>query len=194
MGTDRGMDDPRKGSDLLRNAVALITARQYGDVELMLYGQEQPLGESTWTCPVHLLGVVRDDRFLALAYSAADVMVVPSRQDNLPSTTVEAQACGLPVVAFDIGGLADIVAHRETGWLANAFDIEDLAEGILWVLSDKDRRDKLSRQAREKAVERFSPDVIAEKYVRVYEEVLSSKANISNKAKGAPKRITSNVF
>ena len=62
-------------------------------------------------------------------------MVVPSRQDNLPNTAVEAQACGTPVVAFDIGGLLDIVEHGRTGWLALAFDTEDLASGILWVLT-----------------------------------------------------------
>ncbi|MBU1397594.1 MAG: glycosyltransferase, partial [Proteobacteria bacterium] len=183
MGAYGGVDDSRKGGDLLRYTVARVAAQQFGDVELIIYGQGKPTHDETWPCPVHWLGVVRDDRVLALAYSAADVMVVPSRQDNLPNTAVEAQACGTPVVSFNIGGLPDIVAHRETGWLAKAFDTEDLAEGILWVLSDKNRWDKLSRLAREKAVERFSPDVVAKQYGRVYEEVLSSKANFPNKAK-----------
>jgi glycosyltransferase involved in cell wall biosynthesis len=176
MGAEGGVADPRKGGDLLHDALALVAARQSGDVELMIYGQEQPQGENTWPCPVHWLGVVRDDRVLALAYSAADMMVMPSRQDNLPNTAVEAQACGTPVVAFDIGGLPDIVIHRVSGWLAKAFDTVDMAEGILWVLGDSKRWQGLSRTAREKAVERFSPGVIAEQYGRVYEQVLVGRA------------------
>lgn len=172
MGAEGGVADPRKGGDLLHDALALVAARLTGEVDLMIYGQRNSAGADTWPCPVHWLGVVRDDRILALAYSAADVMVVPSRQDNLPNTAVEAQACGTPVVAFAIGGLPDIVTHRETGWLAKAFDAEDMAEGILWVLGDCNRWRELSQTARKKAVERFSPGVIAEQYGRVYEQVL----------------------
>jgi len=171
MGADGGVADPRKGGDLLRDAVARVSARQPGDVELMIYGQGKPARNEIWPCPVHWLGVVRDDRVLALAYSAADVMVVPSRQEAFGQTALEAQACGTPVVAFDIGGLPDIVIHRETGWLAKAFDTEDLAEGILWVLGDGERWQALSRAARERAVERFSPQVVARQYVQVYEQV-----------------------
>lgn len=173
MGADGGLVDPRKGGDLLRDAVARVAARRPGDLELMIYGQEKPAADETWPCPVHWLGVVRDDRVLALSYSAADVMVVPSRQDNLPNTAVEAQSCGTPVVAFKVGGLPDIVTHLETGWLAKAFDTEDMAEGILWVIADKDRWGKLSQLAREKIVERFSFPVVARQYAALYEKVLS---------------------
>lgn len=121
----------------------------------------KPAYDLNWPCPVHWLGVVCDDRVLALAYSAADLMVVPSRQDNLPNTAIEPQACGTPVVAFDIGGLPDIVAHRETGWLAKAFDTEDLAAGILWVLEARNRWQGLSQAARARAVEHFSQQVVA---------------------------------
>jgi glycosyltransferase involved in cell wall biosynthesis len=172
MGADGGVADPRKGGDLLRAAVARVVAQSAGDVELMIYGQGQPLNGETWPCPVHWLGVVRDDRVLALAYSAADVMVVPSRQDNLPNTALEAQACGTPVVAFDIGGLPDIVAHGETGWLAKAFDTDDLAAGIRWVLDDQPRWKRLSDTARAKALEKYSPRAVARQYAHVYEQVL----------------------
>ena len=138
-GADGGLINPYKGGDLLRISLARVVTRQSGDVELIIYGQGEPATGETWPCPVHWLGVVRDDRVLALAYSAADVMVVPSRQDNLPNTAVEAQACGTPVVAFDIGGLPDIVIHRESGWLAKPFDTEDMAKGVLWVLGDSKR-------------------------------------------------------
>ena len=172
MGADGGLRNPRKGGDLLHDAMARVATRQPGEVELMIYGQSDTSLADAWPCPVHWLGVVRDDRVLALAYSAADVMVVPSRQDNLPNTAVEAQACGTPVVAFDIGGLPDIVIHRETGWLAKAFDTADLAEGVSWLLADDVRHAVIAAAARKQAVERFAESVVAAQYAEIYRQVL----------------------
>lgn len=172
MGAFMGTADPRKGSDLLREALKKVVMRLPDDVELMIYGQEYPVVDEPWSCAVHWLGVVRDDRVLALAYSAADVMVVPSRQDNLPNTAVEAQACGTPVVAFDIGGLPDIVTHCETGWLAKPFDTADLANGIVWLLEDATRLTTVSTASRQQAMERFSESVVAAQYAQLYHDVL----------------------
>jgi glycosyltransferase involved in cell wall biosynthesis len=173
MGAQGGVADPRKGGDLLRDALGRVVTHP-SNVALIVYGQSAPRKEQNWPCEVHWLGEVTDDRILALANSAADVVVVPSRQDNLPNTAVEAQACGTPVVGFDIGGLPDIVAHRETGWLAKPFNTADLAKGILWVLDDGNRRLSLKRAARERAVERFAPQIIAKQYSQLYEQLLQT--------------------
>lgn len=172
-GAQGGVADPRKGGDLLRDTIARISAaRRNTDIELLIFGQSPPAGNGTWPCPVHWLGAVTDDRVLSLAYSAADTMVVSSRQDNLPNTAIEAQACGTPVVAFNIGGLPDIVIHQETGWLAKPFDTEDLATGITWVIADPARARVLGSQSRTQAVKRFSPDVIAQQYETVYNTMI----------------------
>jgi glycosyltransferase involved in cell wall biosynthesis len=170
MGADGGVADPRKGGDLLREAIARVVQAGDDGVELVVYGQARPAGDTAWPCPVHWLGPVRDDRVLVLAYSAADAMVVPSRQDNLPNTALEAQACGTPVVAFDVGGLPDIVVHGETGWLAPAFDTAALAEGVRWAIGDAERARRLSEAARRRALERYAPAMSAERYRAIYEE------------------------
>ncbi len=121
---------------------------------------------------MHWLGAVSDDRVLALAYAAADVMVVPSRQEAFGQTASEAHACGTPVVAFDIGGLPDIVDHQATGWLAPAFDTESLANGIVWVMDDAATWQGLSEATRHSAVQRFGPELIGKKYLAVYESVI----------------------
>ncbi len=172
MGAEGGTTDPRKGGDLLRDMMDRFVQRQPDEVELMIYGQSGATALEHWPCRVHWLGTVRDDRVLVAAYSAADAMVVPSRQDNLPNTAVEAQGCGLPVIAFATGGLPEIVSHRTSGWLAKPFDVDDLAEGLLWVLQDEARRLALGRSAREHAVERFSPRVVADQYAALYARVL----------------------
>ena len=99
-------------------------------------------------------------------------MIVPSRQDNLPNTAVEAQACGTPVAAFDLGGLPDIVDHEKTGWLAPPFEVEAMAKGVLWMLQDAERIAMLSSQSRALALERYSPAVVVQQYCNVYDEAL----------------------
>ena len=166
-----GTADLRKGADLLSLAVRQVAEKMPGRVELMIYGQEEKRMKGVWPCPVHWLGEVRDDRVLAQIYCAADVMIVPSRQDNLPNTAVEAQACGTPVVAFDVGGLPDIVSHRKTGWLAKPYDTSSLAEGVLWLLGDEVRLSELSVAARKRAVEHYTEHVVGRSYGELYEEL-----------------------
>lgn len=175
IGMDYGFTNPYKGVDLLLKALDRVTSIVMNNIELVIYGRGCPVDKETWPCPIHWLGAVHDDRILALANSAVDVMVVPSRQEAFGQTASEAQACGTPVVAFDNSGPADIVIHQETGWLARAFDTEDLADGILWILDDAERWTELSRASRVKAVERYSSDVIAQQYLNVYEQVLAGK-------------------
>ncbi len=165
-----------KGEDLLRDALAYIAAHtsdQKNSIELLIFGQYRPVNVAQWPCPVHWLGPIHDDHVLATLYSAADVMMVPSRQDNLPNTAVEAQACGTPVVAFSIGGLPDIVSHRQTGWLAPAFNTDDLAQGILWVLAEPERWRTLAANARAAALQKYSNEVVAAQYREVYAKAIS---------------------
>jgi glycosyltransferase involved in cell wall biosynthesis len=139
--------------------------------ELVVFGQAKPKSSSNFSFPVHYLGNLKNDTNLILSYNSADVMIVPSRQDNLPNTCLEAQACGVPIVAFNTGGLPDIIDHKKTGYLAKAFDTKDLANGINFVLDQIDPN-KLRKNARQKALEKYSPKVIAEKFKSVYESVL----------------------
>jgi len=169
-----------KGEDLLKQAMNKVAVNGSDSFELLIFGQYQPASHGDWPCKVHWLGPVRDDHVMSVVYSAADVMIVPSRQDNLPNTAVEAHACGVPVVAFNIGGLPDIVDHEQSGWLAPAFDIDSLAKGMLWVLSDPVRWKQLSNTARKKAEACFSPAVVVEQYLRIYEQAVVRSSHRAN--------------
>jgi len=173
-----GGRDPRKGFDLLLAALRhLCDCAALRDLQLVVFGQLAPKSPPDLGFPIHYTGLLHDDLSLRVLYSAADVMVIPSRQDNLPNTGVEALACGTPVVAFNVCGLPDIVVHQRTGYLATPFEPEDLARGILWVLSDKQRHANLSSNARAYAMENFASSVVAEKYKELYERVISSSSN-----------------
>jgi glycosyltransferase involved in cell wall biosynthesis len=164
-----------KGFDLLREALRHLRD-QRRDLHLAVFGQSAPKDPEDLGFPVHYLGHLHDDLSLRVLYSAADVMVIPSRQDNLPNTGVESLSCGTPVVAFDTCGLPDIVSHMKSGYLARSFDAEDLAAGIEWVLADSSRQKKLSRNARVMAVERFSEALVVPQYLAVYEKAIAELA------------------
>jgi glycosyltransferase involved in cell wall biosynthesis len=168
-----GGKDRRKGYDLLMAALASLALQQdRAQILCCVFGQSMPEQAVNFPVPIRWLGHIQDDVTLALLYGAADLTVVPSRQDNLPQTALEAQACGCPVVAFNTGGLPDAVVHGVTGYLATPFDAVDLASGIFWVLEDQNRRFGLARAARARAVQLWSPEVIAAKYVSLYREIL----------------------
>ncbi|WP_200833715.1 glycosyltransferase [Spiribacter roseus] len=101
------------------------------------FGQRAPQSPSNLGLPIHYTGHLCDDLSLRALYSAADAIVVPSRQEAFGQTASEAHACATPVIAFHTGGLPDIVDHQRTGYLAQAFDTEDLAEGIAFVLDQR---------------------------------------------------------
>lgn len=174
-GAEGGMKDQNKGGDLLENAIIHGVSRGlFADVEGILFGQSAPVKPPDVGIPLHWVGRVSDDATLSLIYSAADLTVVPSRQDNLPQTAIEAQACGCPVVGFNASGIPDAVSDRETGYLARAFDTEDLAVGISWVLADEVRRARLSSAARERALQLWSPEGVVKKYLAVYEQAIEA--------------------
>ena len=168
-----GSRDPRKGFDLLQRALQHLNG-EITALHLVVFGQSAPKEPPDFGFPVHYTGHLHDDFSLRVLYSAADALIIPSRQDNLPNTGVESLACGTPVIAFDTCGLPDIVQHQQTGYLARAFDTEELARGIQWVLADRTRHAVLSANARRDAVARFSYPVVAEQYLRVYQAALSA--------------------
>lgn len=168
-----GGKDPRKGFDLLVQALNHLRGEMQG-LELVVFGQMTPRDPPDLGFPVHFVGHLHDDVSLRLLYSAADLFVIPSRQDNLPNTGIEAAACATPVVAFDTCGLPDIVQHGETGYLAKPFDSEDLAAGILWVLEDDQRAFSLGKKARQYAESHFSYPAVSARYIAVYEEALKN--------------------
>jgi glycosyltransferase involved in cell wall biosynthesis len=99
-------------------------------------------------------------------------MLVPSIQESFGQTASESLACGTPVVAFNATGLKDIVDHQQNGYLAKAYEVEDFAKGINWVLENADRYHKLSLNAREKAEREFNLELQARRYSSLFHEMV----------------------
>ena len=171
-----GTADPRKGADLLLEALHRLGTQVAGtsleQLELVVFGQSRPAQPPDLGFPIHYSGRLHDDLSLRLLYAAADVFVIPSRQDNLPNTGLEAHACATPVVAFRTGGLVDIVADRVSGALAEPFDPLSLAAAIRWVLEDPQRRRQMGAAARQRAERLWDPARVASLYAEVYGQAL----------------------
>ena len=101
---------------------------------------------------------------MALMYSAADVFVIPSLQDNLPNTIAEAMSCGTPCVGFNVGGIPEMIEHQVNGYVAKYKDVADLTEGIQYVLTHDMREAALH-----KAASAYGETHVAQKYINVYE-------------------------
>lgn len=172
-GAVHGGSDPRKGFSLLSEALDRPILRNARiPCELRVFGASHGPSLSS-AHPIRYVGEINDDVHMALLYSAADVVVVPSRQEAFGLTASEAHCCGTPVVGFRGTGLNDIVAHGKTGYLANSNSPDDLARGIHWVLDPKNRHDQLSRNARFRAEDLFSLTRQAGAYLELYHSITS---------------------
>lgn len=169
-GAIRAVEDTRKGFDLLREALGILSAS--GErLTVCIFGADSgpalPVG-----LEVLYLGHLADAASLSRAYSAADVMVVPSRQETFGQTASESLACGTPVVAFNCTGLSDILTHKEDGYLASPYDVADLAAGISWVLSARAAGNVFAEVTRRKVMNKFTSRDQARAHLRLYEDVL----------------------
>ena len=166
-GAIKGTQLPYKGWDLLEPALAAL-AEAEPEVQAVIFGQSRPASPPSLGIEIHWMGHIFDDFTLAALYSAADVLVIPSRQESFGQTGSEAQACGCPVVAFDATGLQDVVAHGETGLLAKPFDSGELAVSMLTLLRNGPLRQEFSANARSRAERLWSYPCVATQYVEVY--------------------------
>lgn len=167
-----------KGYDLWQAAAGEL---QKDGVLFALFGSHQP--QPGDPARVRGFGLVRDDARLRDIYAAADVFVLPSRQEAFGKTGAEALACGTPVVAFDATGPRDIVRHATTGYLAEPFAVPALVAGIRWVLADRTRARRLSAAAVEDARARFAPAVAAAQYRTLYEELAARRHAAARRAR-----------
>lgn len=124
--------------------------------------------------PSFPLGYVGNDKEIIDIYNSADVYVLPSLEDNLPNTIMEAMACGVPCVGFKVGGIPEMIDHEKTGYVAKYQDADDLAAGIHWVLDEADH-DALKKQCVQKVMANYSQRSVAMKYIEVYNQVLAFK-------------------
>lgn len=165
-----------KGADLLVKALQELPISLRKETVLLLVGEGADAFARELDMSIVPMGFVSSDRLKALAYSAADLFMFPSRADNAPLVLIETMACGTPTVAFRVGGVSDMVRPGVTGMLADPEDFQQFAARIVQLLEDADLRAHLRRQCREIAVKEYPLDLYIDQHAALYRQVLDSVA------------------
>jgi glycosyltransferase involved in cell wall biosynthesis len=112
-----------------------------------------------------------------LLYQRAAAVVIPSIDEGLGLVAVEALLCETPVVAFDSGGLRDVIQHEKTGLLVKPGDSGALANALDDLLARDGRGSGLGRAGRLYALSAFAPESAARRYAEIYRQVLGANAS-----------------
>ena len=171
------VDDSRKGVRYLVEALSILSEnfpKILEDTELLVFGNVKRTTIKQLPFKTNVLRYVSNPDKLVDLYNAADCYVLPSLQDNLPNTVMESLACGTPVVGFRIGGLPEMVTHKESGYLAEVKNSLSLATGIYDVLFVSDLN-QIGENARKKAIEAYSENVVAQQYIAIYEKLMAER-------------------
>lgn len=120
----------------------------------------------------------QDQQMLPYYYSAVEVVVMPSHYESFGMVALEAMACGTPVVASQVGGLAFLVRDGETGFVVPGNDVEMLAKRLIELIKDKELRNKLGNKSAEYA-QLYAWENISEKMIEVYNQVLEKHKSIT---------------
>jgi len=160
--------DPRKGFAYFKEATQLLKDRR-AEWGIVVFGKTEPDALTDLGLEVASLGSLPAHEVVKV-YQAADVMVVPSLEDNYPNTVIEAMACGTPVVGFDSGGISEQIEHKKTGYVAQLYSSEDLANGIRFVLEGADY-EQLKANNLQVIRQRNSFGVVANAYLSLYQKL-----------------------
>lgn len=162
------VSDKRKGIDYLLEASKIIAQQKNNNSVFLIAGGNSEELIKHLSLPAINVGYIASANMPNI-YNAADLFVTPSLQENLPNTIMESMACGTPCVGFNIGGIPEMIDHKQNGYVANYKDAQDLANGLLWVL-EENATETLSDNARYKAETNYSEATIAKKYIEIYKK------------------------
>ena len=168
------LTDKRKGIDYMVEACRLL-AKQHPALKeqlaLVAVGMHAAELQSLVPFKVHNMGYVKEEHQLVEIYNAADLYVIPSLDENLPNTIMEAMACGTPCVGFPTGGIPEMIDHLKNGYLTKEHSAEQLAEGIYTLLTTP-AYESLSHEAVAKVNACYSERSVANQYGQLYAKLL----------------------
>ena len=166
--------DKRKGFRYLAEACEHISMHHPtlpGNLGVVVLGGDAESVKEALPLPVYTVNYLSDEHEIAELYNAVDIFVTPSLQDNLPNTIVEAMSCGVPCVGFNVGGIPEMISHKQDGYVADYCDSLDFAQGIAWCL-DGTRHAALAAAARASALATYAESVAAQRYEAIYQSAI----------------------
>lgn len=136
-GAMKAEQDRNKGIQYLKKAIKRLPSEEYVAV---IFGNENSIISEEHAIQIYSMGKIQEEEKMAELYNCADVFVAPSLQESFGYTVCEALSCGIPVVAFPVGGIIDQIEHRKNGYLAKYQDEEDIIRGIRWAVETRNEK------------------------------------------------------
>lgn len=172
-GAVNAVSTPYKGYHKLMEALDILEEEYLGDfqVQAFIFGAKEGEKRLNKKIKIRYLGYLSEQQMAEL-FNYSDIYVMPSLDDNLPGTVMECLACGTPVVAFNVGGIPDMICHKQNGYLAEYNNSEDLAQGIYWVMTHNENN-VLGKFGREHIVNHFSESVVARQYIELFNKIMN---------------------
>jgi glycosyltransferase involved in cell wall biosynthesis len=164
-----GLDNRRKGFALLVEALNQCAGTVPG-LMLISLGHQAP--QANVRLPWMHLGSINNDRFLSMVYSAADMFVICSLQDNLPNTVLEAMACGTPIIGVGVGGIAEMVRKGLNGLAVPCADAGALSAAIKDLMNGTGQLQEMKVACRRIAMDEYPLELQARRYLKIYESLL----------------------
>ncbi len=189
-----GRIEPLKGVDTLIEAMSCLQWKEERPVHLAIIGGDPAASPEEMSAEMARLQKLcddlavgqtvvflgkRDQDKLSYYYSAAELVVMPSHYESFGMVALEAMACGTPVIASEVGGLAYLVRDGETGFTIPDGEPDALCEKISWLLNDSKLHETMSQRAVEYAQD-YAWEKIAKQIVGVYESLLVEKRQLAN--------------
>ena len=168
--------DRRKGIDYLIDSLKIYADRhpeECDQIGLVVMGHWDLQLNENFVYPVYSIGYLSDEKQIRDLYSAVDLFVIPSLEENLPNTIMEAMACECPSVGFDVGGIPEMIDSGVTGYVARYRSAEDFSDGIYRVFHSDYRQMGLA--ARKKAERFYSDRIVGDRYYSLYEQLLEKE-------------------
>ena len=159
------IENTRKGFDLLLDAIKMCNSN---NVHLCAIGKKSD--KIDYPENISFIGKIKDEKLLALAYSAADAFDLPSIEDNLPNVMLESLACGIPVISFPVGGMKEIIETGINGIISKEISARSLADSIQSFVHDELTFSPES--IRQSAMRNFDPEAQTFRYLKLYHKLL----------------------
>lgn len=156
----------RKGFDILLESIKKLELGN--DIVLVSVGANNSQINIHKNCIC--INTINDEKQMSLLYAAADLYILPSREDNLPNVMLESLACGTPVISFSNGGMNEIIKDGFNGFIAEECNANSLSIAILKGLQNINFFNR--KEIREDAEIRFSPEVQSSAYLNLYKQIL----------------------
>jgi glycosyltransferase involved in cell wall biosynthesis len=179
-----------KGIDVLLRAISMVR-REFPAVVFAFVGESLDAGYARELFALTAeLGITQNTRFLGprtdvfSLLKMADVFCLPSRTEGLSNALLEAMACGLPCVATDVGGNAEVLADRQSGFLVPSERPEVLAERLLALLRDQNLRRRMGNCGRQIVQERFTVQHMVDRLGMLYDDLLHRRSTSSARWRG----------